>query len=725
MTRVTFADLTHTGLAIDANNNPLAVGYVAAYANQQLGGAIRSRLFKYPAALSEFLAHDTPTIACFTNYMWNERLSCTFAARIKARHPDTVVVMGGPNYPLDPSEQHQYLKNHPEIDFFIDGEGELAFVELFKALEAVDFQPRRLREPRTRVPNVHYVTEGELVRGDMLPRILDLDRVPSPYTTGLLDEFFDDRLTPMLQTSRGCPYSCTFCHDGIAYMNKTRTFSFERVEEELAYIEARVKTATLQLADLNWGMFPSDIRVAQQIADTRQRSGWPRNVMTATAKNQKDRIIEMSRILGDLLQPGASVQSTDPEVLRNVKRQNLSLDAIVKMAKGAAATGTGTFTEIILGLPGDTKEKHLKSVFDMLDAGIQDIRSFQFILLPGTEGNDVASRARYQYRTGFRVLARCFGRYDIYDASAGVAEIQEICLGNNTMPEADYFECRAFDLTVAMFNNGGVLKEFFRLAETLGVTRSVLIARLHELVKGTDGPLADLYAEFRVAEQRNFFPTRESLIEFLDRPETIDAYLRGEYGVNHIYKARTEALVLHYPRLARLAQEAVEAELRARSLLDPILQRYLDELWQVSVARRAELTDLDRASELTLHFDFPALHAADYAADPREFFIAGGAPFTISHTATQRTDLRRYFAQYGHTIEGFGQFLHRNDSHLSSFLYRTVDYAATYTGRRRPAPVVRTDTAPTRPEPGPARELPQKPPAQPLEWVRHPPGSSR
>ena len=60
---------------------------------------------------------------------------------------------------------------------------------------------------------------------------------------GLLDEFFDDKLTPMLQTSRGCPYSCTFCHDGIAYMNKTRAFSPERVREELAYIEARVKTA--------------------------------------------------------------------------------------------------------------------------------------------------------------------------------------------------------------------------------------------------------------------------------------------------------------------------------------------------------------------------------------------------------------------------------------------------------------------------------------------------
>ena len=103
----------------------------------------------------------------------------------------------------------------------------------------------------------------------------------------------------------------------------------------------------------------------------------------------------------------------------------------------------------------------------MIDAGIQDVRLFQFILLPGTEGSDLASRARYEYKTGFRVLARCFGRYPIGDEEVWAAETQEICLGNNTMPRADYFACRAFDLTIAIFNNGGILKEFFRLAETL------------------------------------------------------------------------------------------------------------------------------------------------------------------------------------------------------------------------------------------------------------------
>ena len=681
MATVSFADLTHTGVGVSANNNPLAVGYIAAYARLHLGAAIDPYLFKYPSSLSRFLARQAPTIACFTNYMWNERLSCAFARQIKRHYPRTAIVMGGPNYPLDRAEQQAYLERHPEIDFFVDGEGEVPFVALFEALQDVGFDADRLRRNRVRLPGVHYLADGDFVHTGPAPRILDLDgQLPSPYTMGLLDEFFDDKLTPMMQTSRGCPYSCTFCHDGIAYANKTRAFSLARIREELAYIETRVKTPTLQLADLNWGLFPMDLHTAELIADGRRRTGWPRNVMVATAKNQKERIVEMSRVLGDVLQVGASVQSTDPEVLHHIKRTNISLDAIVKMAKGASRRGTGSFTEIILGLPGDTTAKHVASVFDMLDAGIQDVRLFQFILLPGTEGADRASRVRFGYKTAFRVLAGCFGRYEILGDDVAAAELQEICLGNDTMPPEDYQECRAFDLTVAIFNNGGAVKEFFRLGETLGVKRSIVLDRIHRLVRSSDGPLRPLYDELRSAEAANFFASRDDLEAFVDHPGTIERYLQGEYGVNHIYHARTSALMGQFAAVAAIARDAVKAELEERRLLDLTLDRYLDELLKVSIARKSALTDLDRSTEMVLHFDFVALHRADCLPDPRLALLPEGRRFIVRHTESQQIDLRKYFAQYGEGPRGIGQFLQRNDSHLSAVLYRAVEYAEPFEG---------------------------------------------
>ena len=333
--------------------------------------------------------------------------------------------------------------------------------------------------------------------------------------------------------------------------------------------------------------------------------------MVATAKNQKERIVEMAKVLGDALQVGASVQSTDPDVLRRIKRTNISLETIVKMAKGATDSRTGSFTEIILALPGDTKDKHMKSAFDMLDAGIQDLRLFQFILLPGTEGADAASRALYQYETGFRVLARCFGRYEIHLAKdVPVAEIQEVCLGNNTMPREDYLACRTFDLTIAIFNNGGVLKEFFRLAEALGVTRSTVLHRISRSAGAASGPLAPWTKVFMEAERRNFFATPPGAGGLPHAPwrrstpisaATTESTTSTRRGRRH--SRRCSRCWRGWP--ARL----VTAEFRQRGILDEVLTQYLDELLDVAVARKSQLTDLSRSTELLLHFAFPCCSA--------------------------------------------------------------------------------------------------------------------
>ena len=202
-----------------------------------------------------------------------------------------------------------------------------------------------------------------------------------------------------------------------------------------------------------------------------------------------------------------------------------------------------------------------------------------------------------------------------------------------------------------------------------------MLQRIARIVDSADPRLRALYDEFTEAESKNFFATREELDEFLARPDAIDEYLRGAYGVNHIYTGRTTALMSLFGVLAGMAHEAVTTELRERSLLDPLLTLYLDELLEVTIARKSALTDLNRSVKLSLHFDFCVLHNEDYLVDPRQVYVPGGVSFTVKHTATQQADLRKYFAQYGDGLNGIGQFLQRNDSHLSAVLYRTLEYA--------------------------------------------------
>jgi len=660
MNTVTFADLVHTGTVIDADNSPLAIGYVAAYAKKHLGAAIEPRLFKYPEKLAEFLNTETPRIAAFSNYMWNEQISLAFARAIKRHRPGIVTVFGGPNYPLDPTEQRAFLRRNPEIDFYIDGEGESAFTRLFELLADHGFNSNALKSARMTMPNVHYLHDGETVLNPLMPRKLNLDdEIPSPYLMGLMDEFFDNKLSPLVQTSRGCPYSCTFCHDGISYMNKTRRFSQDRVRAELDYIAPRVKTTAITLADLNWGMFPEDIDTARDLARHREVNDWPHHIAVATAKNQKTRVIEMAKILGSAWRLGASIQSSNQAVLDNIKRTNIGIDAIVTMAKASAGSNASTYTEIILGLPGDTKERHFRSVFDMIDAGIQDMMTYQFIMLPGTEAATRQSREKYRYETRFRVLPRCFGKYRIFDELIPIAEMHEVCVGNATMPHADYLECRRFNLTLAIFNNGNIFDEVLNLAAFFGVKRSAIIARIHDIVGERGGVLGALYAAYEADEARNFWPTAEAIDTFVHQQGGIDRYLAGEYGANQIYRFRTLAILDHFEELLEVVFAAVRDELGRLSLMDILISRYLDDLRRILLACKSRLGDLGYVNNLTVHFDFISLKQIDFRGDPRSFSIPEGTLLAVAHNETKRAVLQRDLAQYGLDSEGLAHFIHR------------------------------------------------------------------
>lgn len=670
MTKIIFADLTHTGTVIDANNFPLAIGYLAAATKARLGDSVELALFKYPEKLSQHLVDQTPAIACFSNYMWNERLQLTYARAIKAHHPGVVTIFGGPNYPIDPEEQHEWLQQHPEVDFYVDGEGEVALVDLVESLQAARFEVTRIKHDRMRLPNVHYVADGEFVCGELLPRLVDLDSaVPSPYLTGLMDQFFDGKLTPMIQTARGCPYSCTFCHDGIAYMSKTRRFTQTRIEAELEYVRHRVTVPALTLADLNWGMFPEDIDTARSLARMKERQQWPALIQTATAKNQKERVIEMARILGDSMHVGASIQSTAPDVLKNIKRSNIGFDAIVTMAKESRKSNTSTFTEIILSLPGDTREKHFKSVFDMLDAGIQDMRTFQFILLPGTEGSDAATRTQHKYITRFRVLPRCFGRYTIYQETFPVAEIHEVCVGNETMPFEDYTECRRFNLTLAMFNNGNLVEEILQITAALGVQRSSVLARIHALATAPESPLRPIYDEFRRDEEKNFWADKQSLLDFLAEDGNFAAYLSGEFGSNQIYRYRALAVFTMLKHVVAIVVQALRDQLVESGKSDPWVDLFIEELAGVILASKSDVTHVEKQIALDVHFDFEALSRLAYADHPLKYRLPTARKLILGHTAEKRTILKQYFNQYGTSIDGLMYFIHRNPARA---LYREI-----------------------------------------------------
>ena len=152
-TTVFLADLTHTALGISALSFPLGTAFVASYAQSILGDKFAFQLFKYPEDCADAVLAHTPRVIGFSNYAWNIELSYKLASWIKQHSPETIVVFGGPNFPIAASEQATFLERRPNIDFYIQNEGEIGFVELLRLLDQHDFDINSLHRAQPIIGN--------------------------------------------------------------------------------------------------------------------------------------------------------------------------------------------------------------------------------------------------------------------------------------------------------------------------------------------------------------------------------------------------------------------------------------------------------------------------------------------------------------------------------------------------------------------------------------------
>jgi len=136
----------------------------------------------------------------------------------KARAAGAIVVMGGTHTSFMPEEGMQHA------DFVVRGEGEFAFQELVDAIQRGEGFPG--------IQNLTYRSgDGRLVSNPERPKIPNLDVNPIPDYH--LIEGWKPGGVISVATSRGCPFSCTFCSVPGMYGHAFRTHSIDRVLQEL------------------------------------------------------------------------------------------------------------------------------------------------------------------------------------------------------------------------------------------------------------------------------------------------------------------------------------------------------------------------------------------------------------------------------------------------------------------------------------------------------------
>lgn len=657
--RIYLGDLTYTTLSLATDAFPLNVGFVAAYAKKRFGREIDIRLFKYIPDLEQALAEKPPHILGLSNYPWNFNLGLEFFRMARAISPDTACVMGGPNIPLEDEPRKQFIRRYPQIDFYAYLEGEEAFVNLIQ--RAMDTGVDRQRMKDSPIDGfIHRVSESEVMCGQMLQRRRELDEIPSPYLTGLMDKFFDGILSPMMETNRGCPFSCTFCHEGNALISKVNQFSLDRVKAELDYIAAAVERApnfisNLMFADPNFAMYERDFEIVEHIEKIQRRQNWPRSIFASTGKNKKERIAKALRKLNGSMSMWMSVQSMDPVVLREIQRENISTSQMLSLASVYQELGLPTLSELILGLPGDSYERHVKSLSDVVEAGIDIIDTYTCMLLNGTKLNSAVSRATYKIGSHFRIIPRDFAKLSNERIAV---EIEEIISSTSTMSIEDYQAARKLHLMVAVIYNGagfGPLLRFLRQKKTPVIQ---FIERLVADIDTAPDSVQRIFRSFTRLTKEELWNSEEELRAFIYAGDNYDKLLKGEIGINLIQTHTAMSLAVMddwADYVFRVAEFIFTDKIEDQSEAEAFA-----EVKAFCAARTHNIwgaTAHDDNPGAVFHYDIEAWMRAPLLAQLSDYRLAEPVVLEFGFSPAKQTERAALIQRYGTTPTGIGRII--------------------------------------------------------------------
>ncbi len=560
---VYLADLRYFYSGVLANDcMPLGVAYLKAVMDRDLP-EVHSRLFVYPDKLWDAIQEAPPDVLMVSNYMWCEALSFHFAKLMRRVRPETLVVMGGPNIPLEENRQISYVREHPEIDLYVLGEGDFLATEVVK--NWLDCGMDHKKFGSLAIPScVYRRPDGSIHLEKMWDRHKEIEEIPSPWLTGIQDEFFDGRLAPLMETNRGCPFTCTFCVQGTRWYTKVHNFGVDRIREEVRYVARKIKElspnmGTLRIADSNYGMFERDIEISGYLGETQREYGWPIYIDATTGKNRPDRIIKSVEKVSGALVLYQAVQSLDDNVLKNVKRQTIKLEAYEQLQVHMRGRGLRSNSDLILGLPGETLETHMSAIRKLLDAGVSQVTNFQLMLLKGSELESMESRSMFEFQSMYRVLPKNFGVY----GDERVFDVEEVVVSTDTLSFEGYVKARKHALVSVAFWHDDNFLEAVKFAEKCGVKRSDWLFSIAPEMEADSGVIREYVQAFETETRGELFPTREACVAFYMQDENWEKLTRSEIGDNLMHKYQAIACFHIWDEMCALAMRVTKRLIEA------------------------------------------------------------------------------------------------------------------------------------------------------------------
>ena len=342
-----------------------------------------------------YLEH--PDVVCVSCYIWNISFVKELMADLTKILPDADFWAGGPEVSYD---AEKFLAENPEFTGVMVGEGEETFLEL--SGHYIEQSPADLKD----ITGVCY-RDGEKIVHNGWRQIMDLSSIPFIYKD-LSD--FKNRII-YYESSRGCPFSCSYCLSSID--KKLRFRDIEMVKKELQFFIDN-KVPQVKFVDRTFNCKHDHAMAIWKYINEHDNGVTNFHFEISADLLREEELQEMSTMRPGLIQLEIGVQSTNPDTIKAIHR-TMDFEKLKGIVNRIHSFGNiHQHLDLIAGLPYEDYDSFRKSFNDVYALKPQQLQLGFLKVLKGSHMMEMCQEYEIVYKTRepYEVLSTKWLDYD-------------------------------------------------------------------------------------------------------------------------------------------------------------------------------------------------------------------------------------------------------------------------------------------------------------------------
>ena len=378
-----------------------------------------------------------PDVLCLSCYLWNILYVEQLITEIHKVLPDLQIWLGGPEVSYNAVS---VMERYPQVTGVMCGEGEETFLELMEHWLGEGNDLCIIR-------GIVYRKEGACIQNEARP-VMDLSKVPFVYDH---IEDFQNKII-YYESSRGCPFSCSYCLSSIDKCLRFR--DLELVKRELQFFIDH-EVPQVKFVDRTFNCKHSHSMAIWTYLKEHDKGKTNFHFEVAADLLNEEELELIASMRPGLIQLEIGIQSTNPETITEIHRK-MNFEEVKRVVKRVQEKeNVHQHLDLIAGLPYEDYHTFAQSFRDVYALHPEQLQLGFLKVLKGSYMHDKAAEYEllYQDRPPFEVLSTKWLSYDDVIRLKGVEEMVEVYYNSGQFVNTLHLLEEAFPDTFALYES--------------------------------------------------------------------------------------------------------------------------------------------------------------------------------------------------------------------------------------------------------------------------------